>query len=101
MSYPTVPPSPPVCKIAPSVTTGGKASLSCYDADGSPPPTYKWYKNDVPLPPEPRKISGFQNATYSLNTTTGSLVSYKFNFIFYCGTYWTLKLNPVYLTGVS
>ncbi|XP_003971293.1 F11 receptor, tandem duplicate 1 [Takifugu rubripes] len=68
-----VPPSPPVCKIPSSVTTGKTAMLSCHDGDGSPPPTYTWYKNGVPLPAEPRTISGYQNATYSLNTTHGSL----------------------------
>lgn len=68
-----VPPSPPVCRVPSSVTTGTMAQLLCHDMDGSPPPTYKWYKDGVLLPNEPQKIAGFQNATYKLNQDTGSL----------------------------
>lgn len=77
-----VPPSPPVCKIPSSVTTGKTAKLSCHDGDGSPPPTYRWYKNGVPLPAEPSKISGYQNATYSLDTNLGSLVRHEFTHVY-------------------
>ncbi|KAM9332548.1 junctional adhesion molecule A-like [Pholidichthys leucotaenia] len=69
-----VPPSPPMCNIPSSVTTDTHVILSCYDGDGSPPPTYKWYKNNVLLPADPSKISNFQNATYRLNEKTGKLV---------------------------
>lgn len=79
-----MPPSPPVCKIPSSVTTGKTASLDCRDDDGSPPPTYKWYKNGVPLPAEPSKISGYQNATYVMNMSLGSLVSHEFMHIYQC-----------------
>ncbi|CAG02884.1 unnamed protein product, partial [Tetraodon nigroviridis] len=72
-----VPPSPPVCNIPSSVTTGGRATLDCNDPDGSPPPTYRWYKNGVPLPADPSKISGYQNATYSLDTELGKLTYSK------------------------
>lgn len=72
--YCTVPPSPPVCKIPSSVTTGKAATLTCHDADGSPPPTYKWYKNNVPLPADPSTVSGYQNATYKMDINSGSLV---------------------------
>nr|XP_046266083.1 F11 receptor, tandem duplicate 1 [Scatophagus argus] len=68
-----VPPSPPVCKIPSSVTTGTTTILTCRDKDGSPPPTYKWYKAGTLLPPDPSKISGFKNATYKLNTVNGTL----------------------------
>ncbi|KAF1378685.1 hypothetical protein PFLUV_G00193100 [Perca fluviatilis] len=68
-----VPPSPPLCRVPTSVTTGGVALLSCHDTDGSPPPQYNWYKNGVLLPAEPNKISGFQNATYLLNAANGHL----------------------------
>ncbi|XP_070839292.1 F11 receptor, tandem duplicate 1 [Chaetodon trifascialis] len=69
-----VPPSPPVCRIPSSVTTGKAAFLSCHDNDGSPPPTYKWYKDDTLLPTEPHKIAAFKNATYNLNPDSGNLV---------------------------
>ncbi len=78
MFCPAVPPSPPVCRIPSSVTTGKKAELTCHDGDGSPAPTYRWYKDGTLLPPEPQKMAGFQNATYVLNPTEGKLVSYKF-----------------------
>ncbi|KAG8008140.1 Junctional adhesion molecule A [Nibea albiflora] len=68
-----VPPSPPLCRVPSSVTTGNKAVLTCHDNDGSPPPKYNWYKDGVLLPLEPSKISGFKNATYRLNTDTGNL----------------------------
>ncbi|XP_029304075.1 F11 receptor, tandem duplicate 1 [Cottoperca gobio] len=68
-----VPPSPPLCRVPTSVTTGKVALLTCHDNDGSPPPTYKWYKDGVPLPAEPSKIAAFKNATYKLNMVNGNL----------------------------
>ncbi|XP_030602443.1 F11 receptor, tandem duplicate 1 [Archocentrus centrarchus] len=68
-----VPPSVPMCKIPPSVTTGTKAILSCFDENGSPPPTYRWYKNAVLLPEDPSTVAGFKNATYKLNSKGGIL----------------------------
>uniref|UniRef100_A0A3Q3D5J7 Junctional adhesion molecule A n=1 Tax=Hippocampus comes TaxID=109280 RepID=A0A3Q3D5J7_HIPCM len=68
-----VPPSPPLCRIPTSVTTGKNVILSCHDKDGSPPPQYKWYRDNILLPPEPSKISGFQNSTYVLNSANGNL----------------------------
>lgn len=76
MLYPAVPPAAPICRIPSSVTTGRSAFLSCFDDTGSPPPTYRWYKDGTLLPPEPSKISGFKNATYKLNPENGNLVSY-------------------------
>lgn len=75
MLYPTVPPSPPMCKIPSSVRTGNNVKLTCEDGDGSPPPTYRWYRNDILLPENPSTVSGFQNFTYKLNSTSGILVS--------------------------
>lgn len=77
MLCPAVPPSPPLCRIPSSVTTGKMAVMSCHDSDGSPPPKYRWFKDGTLLPPEPHKIAGFKNATYKLNTDTGVLVSYN------------------------
>uniref|UniRef100_A0A3Q3FCZ8 Junctional adhesion molecule A n=1 Tax=Kryptolebias marmoratus TaxID=37003 RepID=A0A3Q3FCZ8_KRYMA len=68
-----VPPSPPKCNIPQTVTTGKVAVLSCSDGDGSPPPTYKWYKDGTLLPNDPSKIAGFQNATYKLDPNSGKL----------------------------
>ncbi|XP_061903798.1 F11 receptor, tandem duplicate 1 [Entelurus aequoreus] len=68
-----VPPSPPLCRVPTSVTTGKKALLTCHDGDGSPSSQYKWYRNGIPLPAEPSKISGFQNYTYLQNSVAGTL----------------------------
>ncbi|XP_071757301.2 F11 receptor, tandem duplicate 1 [Centroberyx gerrardi] len=68
-----VPPSPPMCRIPTSVTTGRSTLLSCHDADGSPPPTYKWFKNGTPLPEDPSKFPAFKNSSYKLNPVNGNL----------------------------
>ncbi|XP_075876617.1 F11 receptor, tandem duplicate 1 [Nelusetta ayraudi] len=68
-----VPPSPPHCKIPSSMRTGHAVKLTCEDGDGSPPPTYSWYKDGVLLPVKPSTVSGFQNSTYKLDPTTGVL----------------------------
>lgn len=68
-----VPPGVPVCRIPSSVRTGNKAVLTCYDDVGSPPPTYKWYRNGVPLPTDPSTMAAFKNTSYMLNSATGNL----------------------------
>uniref|UniRef100_A0A3Q2Q7U7 Junctional adhesion molecule A n=1 Tax=Fundulus heteroclitus TaxID=8078 RepID=A0A3Q2Q7U7_FUNHE len=69
-----VPPSPPKCGIPQTVTTNKPATLTCYDPDSSPPPTHKWFKDNVPMPEDPSKISAFKNATYKLDIKNGNLV---------------------------
>uniref|UniRef100_A0A8C6SG12 Junctional adhesion molecule A n=1 Tax=Neogobius melanostomus TaxID=47308 RepID=A0A8C6SG12_9GOBI len=68
-----VPPGLPVCRVPSSVTTGKSALLSCWDNVGSPPPTYKWFKDGVLLPADPQTVAGFKNASYKLNPKTGDL----------------------------
>ncbi|KAK5858362.1 hypothetical protein PBY51_002508 [Eleginops maclovinus] len=68
-----VPPSPPLCRVPSSVTTGKVALLTCHDGAGSPPPTYRWYKGVTLLPVEPSKNAGFKNFTYKLNAVSGNL----------------------------
>lgn len=68
-----VPPGVPVCRVPASVTTGNQALLSCRDTVGSPPPTYKWFKDGVLLPADPKTVNGFKNATYKLNPKNGNL----------------------------
>lgn len=68
-----VPPGVPVCRVPSSVTTGKQALLSCRDNVGSPPPTYKWFKDGTLLPEDPKTINGFKNATYKLNSKNGNL----------------------------
>ncbi|XP_072301763.1 F11 receptor, tandem duplicate 1 [Eucyclogobius newberryi] len=68
-----VPPGVPLCRVPSSVTTGNEALLSCWDSVGSPPPTYKWFKDGVLLPSDPKTVAGFKNATYKLNPQNGNL----------------------------
>ncbi|XP_041742664.1 F11 receptor, tandem duplicate 1 isoform X2 [Coregonus clupeaformis] len=68
-----VPPSVPMCRIPTSVTTGHSVLLSCHDAQGSPSPTYKWYKDKIPLPEDPSKFPAFKNYTYKINPLNGNL----------------------------
>ncbi|XP_026103030.1 junctional adhesion molecule A-like isoform X1 [Carassius auratus] len=68
-----VPPSKPVSRIPSSVTTGSNVRLTCYDADGSPPSTYRWYKDNTPLPEDPSKFPSFKNLTYKMNVFNGNL----------------------------
>lgn len=75
MSCPAVPPSVPICNIPQSVTTGKGGRMSCSDEDGSPSPTYRWYKDGTLLPTDPSRNAAFKNATYKLNAESGILVS--------------------------
>ncbi|XP_064786666.1 junctional adhesion molecule A-like [Oncorhynchus masou masou] len=68
-----VPPSVPMCRIPTSVTTGHRVLLSCHDAEGSPSPTYKWYKDKTPLPENPSQFPAFKNYTYKINPLNGNL----------------------------
>lgn len=68
-----VAPGVPMCRVPVSVTTGSRALLTCHDSVGSPPPTYKWFRNGVLLPADPKTVAGFKNETYKLNPTTGNL----------------------------
>ncbi|XP_051749090.1 junctional adhesion molecule A-like isoform X1 [Ctenopharyngodon idella] len=68
-----VPPSKPVSRIPSSVTTGSNVLLTCFDNVGSPPPTYKWYKDNTPLPDDPSKFPTFKNLTYKMNVFNGNL----------------------------
>ncbi|XP_066516676.1 F11 receptor, tandem duplicate 1 [Hoplias malabaricus] len=68
-----VPPSVPVSRIPSSVTTGSRVLLTCFDKDGSPPPTYQWFKDGTPLPEDPSKFPAFKNMTYKMNAQNGNL----------------------------
>ncbi|XP_058238723.1 F11 receptor, tandem duplicate 1 [Hemibagrus wyckioides] len=68
-----VPPSVPISQVPTSATTGRNVLLTCFDKDGSPPSTYKWYKNGTPMPEDPSKFPNFSNLTYKLNLQNGNL----------------------------
>ncbi|KAJ6651254.1 hypothetical protein lerEdw1_021148 [Lerista edwardsae] len=68
-----VPPSKPQANVPSSAIIGNKAVLTCLETDGSPPPTYAWYKNNIPMPPDPKANSLFKNSSYTLDPQTGVL----------------------------
>ncbi|EMP30014.1 Junctional adhesion molecule A [Chelonia mydas] len=68
-----VPPSKPVAKGPTSVTIGNKAVLKCVETDGSPPPTFQWYKDNILMPSNPKINEKFRNSSYTIDTKTGVL----------------------------
>ena len=69
-----VPPSKPTINVPSSVTIGTRAVLTCSEKDGSPPSEYKWFKDGVEMPLEPKSNRAFSNSSYTLNQKTGELV---------------------------
>lgn len=72
---PAVPPSKPVAHVPTSATIGSKAVLRCTETDGSPPPTFRWYRDSMLMPADPKTSLTFRNSSYTLDPTTGELVS--------------------------
>ncbi|XP_059575367.1 junctional adhesion molecule A [Alligator mississippiensis] len=68
-----VAPSKPVASVPASVTIGNKAELTCKESDGSPPPTFQWYRNNIQMPVNPKMSEAFKNSSYELNPKTGQL----------------------------
>ncbi|XP_066062625.1 junctional adhesion molecule A [Chamaea fasciata] len=69
-----VPPGKPQAHVPSSVTVGARAVLRCSEAQGSPPPTFRWYKDGTELPQDPKSSPAFRNSSYSLDPGTGELV---------------------------
>uniref|UniRef100_A0ACB8G975 Uncharacterized protein n=1 Tax=Sphaerodactylus townsendi TaxID=933632 RepID=A0ACB8G975_9SAUR len=69
-----VPPSKPLAQVPSSVTIGNRAVLTCVETDGSPPPTFKWFKNDMVMPEDPKTNTLFKNSSYTLDPKSGVLV---------------------------
>uniref|UniRef100_A0A8C3Q5T9 Uncharacterized protein n=1 Tax=Geospiza parvula TaxID=87175 RepID=A0A8C3Q5T9_GEOPR len=70
-----VPPGKPLVHVPSSATVGARAVLRCSEAQGSPPPTFRWYKDGTELPQDPKSSPAFRNSSYSLDPRTGELVS--------------------------
>ncbi|XP_067425695.1 junctional adhesion molecule A [Emydura macquarii macquarii] len=68
-----VPPSQPTAKVPTSVTIGNKAVLTCTETDGSPPPTFQWYRDNVLMPSDPKISQNFKNSSYTIDPKTGVL----------------------------
>uniref|UniRef100_A0A803JJB6 Junctional adhesion molecule A n=1 Tax=Xenopus tropicalis TaxID=8364 RepID=A0A803JJB6_XENTR len=62
-----VAPSQPMAHVPNTVRTGSAVELRCVETQGYPPPTFTWYQNKAPMPPNP------QNATYTIDPNTGVL----------------------------
>ncbi|XP_069402474.1 junctional adhesion molecule A [Ovis canadensis] len=69
-----VPPSKPTVNVPSSVTIGTRAVLTCSEKDGSPPSEYRWFKDGVEMPVEPKSNRAFSNSSYTLNLKTGELI---------------------------
>uniref|UniRef100_A0ACB8G9Q6 Uncharacterized protein n=1 Tax=Sphaerodactylus townsendi TaxID=933632 RepID=A0ACB8G9Q6_9SAUR len=69
-----VPPSKPLAQVPSSVTIGNRAVLTCVETDGSPPPTFKWFKNDMVMPEDPKTNTLFKNSSYTLDPKSGVLI---------------------------
>ncbi|NWU73609.1 JAM1 protein, partial [Pterocles burchelli] len=69
-----VPPSKPVAHVPSSATIGRKAVLRCTESEGSPPPTFRWYKDGMLLPADPKSSLTFRNSSYTLDAATGELI---------------------------
>ncbi|XP_064899267.1 junctional adhesion molecule A [Columba livia] len=69
-----VPPSTPVAHVPSSATIGSRAVLRCSETEGSPPPTFRWYKDGMVMPSDPKSSPTFRNSSYSLDSATGELV---------------------------
>ncbi|KAM3837197.1 junctional adhesion molecule B isoform 1-T1 [Vipera latastei] len=70
-----VPSSAPVCEVPISALSGTVVELRCKESEGVPASKYRWYRNGAILPESPffwrfKK----RNISYTLNTTTGTLV---------------------------
>ncbi|NWU88146.1 JAM1 protein, partial [Onychorhynchus coronatus] len=69
-----VPPGKPLAHVPSSATIGSRAVLRCSEGQGSPPPTFRWYKDGSVLPPDPKSSPTFRNSSYSLDPRTGELI---------------------------
>ncbi|RMB88266.1 hypothetical protein DUI87_35378 [Hirundo rustica rustica] len=69
-----VPPGKPLAHVPSSATVGSRAVLRCSESQGSPPPTFRWYKDGTELPRDPKASAAFRNSSYSLDPSTGELV---------------------------
>ncbi|XP_015739781.1 junctional adhesion molecule A [Coturnix japonica] len=68
-----VPPSKPVAHVPSSATIGRTAVLRCSESDGSPPPTFRWYRDGMLVPADPKSSLSFRNSSYTLDSATGEL----------------------------
>ncbi|XP_027488888.1 junctional adhesion molecule A-like, partial [Corapipo altera] len=69
-----VPPGKPSAHVPSSATVGSRVVLRCSEAQGSPPPTFRWYKDGSELPQDPKSSPAFRNSSYTLDPSSGELI---------------------------
>ncbi|XP_075580495.1 junctional adhesion molecule A [Pelecanus crispus] len=89
-----VPPAKPVAHVPASATIGSKTVLRCTETDGSPPPTFRWYKNSMLMPADPKTSLTFRNSSYTLDPATGELIFEPLS-AFDTGDYYCEAMNNV------
>ncbi|XP_067328692.1 junctional adhesion molecule A [Anolis sagrei] len=89
-----VPPSKPKAQVPSVVTIGTKAVLTCVETDANPRPVYKWYRDNVEVPADPKTSSLFRNSSYSLDDKTGVL-AFEPAMAFDAGDYYCEASNKV------
>ncbi|XP_039215821.1 junctional adhesion molecule A isoform X1 [Crotalus tigris] len=68
-----VPAAKPTAHVPSVVTIGNKVVLRCEETEANPRPTFKWFKNDVQMPPDPKTSTIFKNSSYTIDSDTGVL----------------------------
>lgn len=70
----TVKPVIPQCIVPKSVPVGKSAVMHCQEKEGYPSSLYRWYRNGEALPEDSKANPKFLNSSFTLNTSTGTLV---------------------------
>ncbi|XP_010189884.1 PREDICTED: LOW QUALITY PROTEIN: junctional adhesion molecule A-like, partial [Mesitornis unicolor] len=68
------PPSKPVAHVPSSPTVGSRAVLRCSEGEGSPPPTFRWYKDGALMPQDPKTSASFLESSSTMAPATGELI---------------------------
>ncbi|KAM3824496.1 junctional adhesion molecule A-like isoform 1-T1 [Vipera latastei] len=68
-----VPAAKPTAHVPSVVTIGNKVVLRCEETEANPRPTFKWFKNDIQMPPDPKTSTIFKNSSYTIDADTGVL----------------------------
>lgn len=68
-----VPPGQPTANVPSSVVKGSMVQLQCTETTGYPPPTFRWYRNNVLMPEKSAASASFRNSTFTIQPGTGEL----------------------------
>ncbi|XP_066477388.1 junctional adhesion molecule B [Tiliqua scincoides] len=83
-----VPPAVPVCEVPISAMSGTAVELRCKENEGFPASKYRWFRGGILLLENPGSWWGKKSSSYTVNTTTGTLlfnpVSKNDTGLYYC-----------------